>query len=209
MISLLIDSPAPDAGASAETRFGGQPSAPEGVLNWPTCKSCEGNMQFLGQLKISNQDSADSLLLLFMCQNDPGLCEEWDADAGGNAVVSVGCEALRLVEPPEAGVVVRPVLHGAKIEHVDGESYDEARDDWCDSTGLNGREILGQVGGSPSWIQGEEVPSCSSCDTEMSFVAQLEEGPDWETAMNFGSGGCAYVYRCNCDAHQAKLLWQC
>ncbi len=209
MISLLINNPVADADASDETRFGGQPAAPEGFLEWPTCTTCKGNMQFLCQLQTQSQSCSNSLLLLFMCQNDPGLCAEWDADAGGNKVVAVGCESLKLVEPPEVGEVVRPLRHGAKIKRIGSESYDSAREDWSNSAGINMREVLGQMGGSPSWIQGEEVPSCNSCGSQMSFVAQLEEGPDWKTAMNFGGGGCAYVYRCNCDTNQAKLFWQC
>ncbi|MEM4987355.1 DUF4272 domain-containing protein [Collimonas sp. H4R21] len=55
----------------------------------------------------------------------------------------------------------------------------------------------------------ERIPVCDSCNNPMSFVAQLEQGPDWTTAMNFGGGGCAYVYRCTCRTHQAKMLWQC
>ncbi len=209
MISLLINTPVSDTGVSDENRFGGQPSAPEGLLKWPTCTTCHGNMQFLGQLRSRSQGGGDILLLLFMCQNDPGLCDEWDADAGGNQVISVGCESLKLVEPPKAGEVIRPLRHGAKIEHVNSDSYDSAREEWSSTTDQSMREVLGQVGGSPSWIQGEEIPSCNLCDSPMSFVAQLEEGPDWKTAMNFGGGGSAYVYRCNCDTNQTKLFWQC
>jgi hypothetical protein len=41
----------------------------------------------------------------------------------------------------------------------------------------------------------------------MRFVAQLEQGPDSASEMNFG-GGCAYVFDCGCGAHAAKMLWQ-
>jgi len=88
------------------------------------------------------------------------------------------------------------------------DDYDEARDAWCESNGTGGRKILGQVGGEPAWIQGDEQPACDACDAPMDFVAQLEEGPDAGTAMNFG-GRCAYVYRCTCGAGQPKMLWQC
>ena len=43
----------------------------------------------------------------------------------------------------------------------------------------------------------------------MRFLAQLEEGPDWRTEMNFGGGGCGYVFDCTCRSGSAKLLWQC
>ena len=211
MISLLVSTPNPDSGASGETRFGGRPSAPESSCDWPTCATCHGNMQFLGQVQVQRQDGSNSLLLLFMCQNDPGLCDEWDANTGGNRVISIVSQSLKLVEPPKDGDVIRPTLYGATIVDVDvdSENYDEAREKWASSTGQSAREVIGQIGGHPSWIQGEEVPSCDSCNLPMSFVAQLEEGPDWKTAMNFGGGGCAYVFQCNCETHRSKMLWQC
>ncbi len=208
MVSLLIDTPAAGDGATDTTRFGGKPSAPPGPFAWPVCRSCEGHMQFLGQLRVPREAESDSLLLLFMCQNDPGLCDEWEADGGGNRVIAVDCGPLALVEPPATGAVSRSVLHGARIDAMEGDDYDEARDAWTDASGTGGREILGQLGGEPAWLQGEEVPACDACAAPMSFVAQLEEGPAYDTAMNFG-GGCAYVYRCRCDRHQAKMLWQC
>jgi len=158
---------------------------------------------------MQNEERSDSLLLLFMCQNDPGSCEEWDPNAGGNRVITVPCESLKLVEPPESGEVVRDTLYGAMTVDVNTDDYDEAREKWASSSGESTRQVLGQLGEHPAWIQGEEVPCCDSCSRPMSFVAQLEEGPDWKTAMNFGGGGCAYVYRCNCETHQAKMLWQC
>lgn len=209
MISLLINSQISASDVSCETRFGGRPSVPESSFAWPTCTACQGNMQFLGQLRVQNLDSNDSLLLLFMCQNDPGSCDEWDPNAGGNRVIHVPCQSLKLAEPPEGGDVVRATLYGASTVHVDSDDYDEAREKWASSSGESPRQVLGQVGEHPAWVQGEEVPYCDSCALPMSFVAQLEEGPDWKTAMNFGGGGCAYVYQCDCETHQAKMLWQC
>lgn len=207
-VSLLISTPAAAEQKANGIWFGGKPNAPEGPFEWPTCASCDGHMQFLGQIPVETQQGDASLLLLFMCQNDPGLCHEWDADAGGNAVIVVPAQSLELVDPPEEGETIRPVRYGAAVVKVEGENYDEAREDWAASTGANVRNVLGQIGGSPAWLQGEEVPSCDSCNAPMSFVAQLEEGPDHETAMNFGGGGCAYIYHCRRDKDQAKMLWQ-
>ena len=81
MTTLMIGLPETGEQATEQTMFGGMPSAPAGQLDWPTCTCCSGNMQFQGQLR----NEADStLLLVFMCQNDPGACEEWDANEGGN-----------------------------------------------------------------------------------------------------------------------------
>lgn len=205
MTHLLIHVPDNDPAASTETKFGGRPSAPAGELSWPVCKSCDGHMQFLGQLRV---DYSDELLLLFMCQNDPGGCSEWDPDEGANAVV-VPAVGLALVEPPAEGDVVRPTRHGAATATVAGDDYEEARVAWASGHGVSPRQVLGQLGGAPSWLQGEEVPNCDGCEQPMPFAAQLEQGPDWKTEMNFGGGGSAYVFRCACAKGGAKMLWQC
>jgi uncharacterized protein YecT (DUF1311 family) len=55
-------------------------------------------MQFLGQLRLKNQFDGEPLLLLFMCQNNPSLCDEWDANADGNKVVSVAVDLSNLID---------------------------------------------------------------------------------------------------------------
>lgn len=165
-------------------------------------------MQFLGQIR-TRGIFGDRLLLMFMCQNQPGLCDEWDANAGGNAVLVVSSEDLTLVAAPGTGETTRKTRHGAVVTPTDADSYDRARESWSSHTGKGGHQILGQLGGQPEWIQGDETPGCDQCGQGMRFVAQLEEGPDHQTAMNFGGGGCAYLFQCqHCEA-SAKLLWQC
>lgn len=163
-------------------------------------------MQFLGQLRPSE---SERLLLLFMCQNEPGLCDEWDPNGGGNKVLSVAADNLELVLPPTQGEVIRPTRYGAKLIEQPEPDYDSARSAWAANNGISPREILGQIGGIPAWIQSEEIPICASCGKSMQFVAQLEQGPDWKTEMNFGGGGCAYVFCCSCNPDNAKMLWQC
>lgn len=58
---------APDA---PRMRMGGIPLAPEG-FEWPTCRTCEGAMQFLAHLPFDT-----GTISVFFCQNDPGLCDE-------------------------------------------------------------------------------------------------------------------------------------
>ncbi|GAA5138512.1 hypothetical protein GCM10023339_79590 [Alloalcanivorax gelatiniphagus] len=55
-----------------------------------------------------------------------------------------------------------------------------------------------QLFGEPLWLQAEEVPDCDRCGRAMEFLAQLaqlEQGPDWRTEMNFGGGGVAYLFQ--------------
>ncbi len=204
-IRLLLDAPAP-APDALEHRFGGAPLVPaDGGVEWPTCETCQGAMQFLGQLRLEG----DRLLLLFMCQNDPGMCDEWDAEAGGNAALIVSTEGtLEPLPPPAEGEHTLGATWGAREATVTVDAaeieefmtaYDVARDR------QEGRAVLGALGGDPAWVQGDETPSCEHCASPMTLAAQLEEGPNMETCMNFG-GGVAFAFTCGCG--RAKLLWQ-
>ena len=160
-------------------------------------------MMFLGQIR---QPNADRLLVVFMCGNDPGMCDEWDADAGGNAVIAVATDGLRLADVPAQGEAVRP-RYGAEIEAIAAKDYDAARSRWAEAHDGRQREVLGQLGGVPSWLQGDETPACTACSKPMTLAAQLETGPDYATEMNFG-GGCGYVFDCGCAEGKPKFLWQ-
>src|SRR5579871_5778072 len=209
MIRLLLNADAPPSMAPV-TRFGGLPLIPgDSNFQWPRCSGCGVHMQFLGQIALEDHD-AKRLVLLFMCQNDPGSCDDWNANSGGNrAMVVMPDRAPSLAEIPQDGLAVRETAHGAHLEEVDSESYGDARKQWAQRNNCSPLQILGQFDGEPSWIQADETPTCDICGKRMQFLAQLEEGPDYKTAMNFGGGGCAYVFRCSCTQHTAKFLWQC
>ncbi|WP_338845073.1 hypothetical protein V8J88_15375 [Massilia sp. W12] len=204
MSTLLIHQPDAEQTVTAQTVFGGRPSAAASSFVWPQCSSCEGNMQFLGQIR----SSPEELLLLFMCQNEPGGCAEWDADEGANRVLAVSPDDLQLITPPEEGETVLALRYGAQLVEADLAHYDQARMAWAAEHAALPREVLGQLGGQPLWLQGDATPQCDACEQPMQFVAQLEQGPDPDVEMNFG-GGCAYVFRCACQKGGAKMLWQC
>jgi len=164
-------------------------------------------MQFLG--RIFSGVTEQKIVLLFMCQNEPGLCEEWDADAGGNTALVMQASSLRSVSPSQDGDTLRPCRYGADIVDVDAPDYEAAREIWAKQAGRPIRHVLGQAAGSPSWLQGDETPTCECCREPMQLVAQLEQGPDWETEMNFGGGGVAYAFACAAGKPTAKFLWQC
>lgn len=185
--------------ATDKTVVGGRPSAPGGTLAWPTCSQCGHPMQFLAQLRVYEPDR---LMLLFMCQKDPGMCDEWSALLGANTVLMVATHDLALVEPPVGEATTRDERYSIQLHDVD-EPYPELVAE-VDAP----EHILGSLGGEPAWIQDDETPQCAECETTMDFVAQLEEGPNFDSAMNFGGGGLAFVFRCPaCD--RGAFCWQC
>jgi hypothetical protein len=167
-------------------------------------------MQFVAQVSLADADPGDAgdagLLSIFMCQNDPGLCDEWDPVAGGNRAFVFGPDATELHGVPDEGVTLLDEASAVSFEQADGGDYLQAREDWAGKSGRPVREVLGHVGGQPAWLQTDETPMCRTCDEPMLFVVQLEEGHDHRTSANFG-GGCGYGFRCRlCNG--AAFLWQ-
>jgi hypothetical protein len=148
------------------------------------------------------------VLSIFMCQNDPGLCGDWDPASGGNRALLFPRGGLAPTPVPAEGNTLLPEACGIDYVMIDADTYEEARGHWSEKSGRPLREVLGQLGGAPSWLQAEETPSCPSCAQPMGFVAQFEEGHDHSTAANFGGGGCGYAFACE-PCGQGAFLWQC
>ncbi|GAA2790986.1 hypothetical protein GCM10010505_18270 [Kitasatospora aburaviensis] len=111
-------------------------------------------------------------------------------------------------EDDDEGVLLLGATRAVGLDQEGDPDYGRARAAWAARTGNATSAVLGQLGGRPDWLQFDETPSCSSCARPMSFVAQLQEGPDPITAMNFGGGGRAYAFVCEPCAG-AAFLWQC
>ncbi|MFS4092494.1 DUF1963 domain-containing protein [Streptomyces sp. AF1A] len=208
----MIDA-GPVASAAQATRTGGVPLAPAGTP-WPCCTSCKGPMQFLAQVVLDDLGGGiegRGILVLFACQNDPGMCSDWEPDSGGNRALLFPADGLQPLPQPD-GVDEDRLLLGSvravSLVHVDEPDYDKACEEWSAGNDHSASSVLGQLGGSPAWIQGDETPSCPSCATLMPLIVQLEEGPDHSTAMNFGGCGGAYAFACE-PCGRAKFLWQC
>ncbi|MYW13164.1 hypothetical protein GT034_33170 [Streptomyces sp. SID2563] len=194
-----------DGTAAADSdvpRTGGVPLAPAG-FTWPVC-GCGGPLRFFAHLPVE-----DGVLSVFVCQNDPGACEFWAAGSGANRVHLFPREGLRPVAVPETGVTVLPVVSAIRTqvvtvdpedcdEDADPDAYDLGRQGWRREPGERfgkQREVLGSLGGSPSYLEDDRVPACPSCSVAMEFAAHLEEGITWEAAMNLG-GQLGYVFVC-------------
>jgi hypothetical protein len=172
-----------------KTSFGGFPVKDRDMIfEWPKC-DCGAELQYQGKIK------TDLGFEMIFMQN----CDDW----GSNKVVIVDSENLEFVHPEEKQMALRKTQYGAKIVTLDADNYNMARECYP----IRRRDILGQISGSPAWLQDEETPKCDCCGENMRFVAQLEEGPDYETAMNFG-GGCGYLFDC-VVGKTAKFITQC
>ncbi|MDQ8703197.1 hypothetical protein RCO28_11965 [Streptomyces sp. LHD-70] len=175
----------PTASDSTVPRTGGTPLVPEGFV-WPVCGECAGAMQFLAQLPFQ-----DGVIAAFFCQNDPGMCDDWDARGGANRAFVFTGELAPAAVPAEGETLLGAVtaLRPAKTPAEDIPA-------------------LGRLGGEPEWIQGDGTPDCPSCHAPMTFTASLEEGHHHRTAANFGGGGRSYVFGC-APCGEAAFLWQC
>ncbi|MFI6941810.1 hypothetical protein ACIBI4_21265 [Streptomyces sp. NPDC050418] len=210
---MIHDGTAP-AGADVP-RTGGIPLAPAGFA-WPVCgSSCGEPLQFFAHLPVE-----DGVLSVFVCQNDPGACEFWDAESGANRVYLFPRDGLRPVPVPEKGLTLLPVTSAIRThlvtvgpEEIDPaeeaapDAYDLARSGWRREPGERfgkQREVLGSLGGSPSYLEDDRVPGCPSCSGAMEFAAHLEEGLDSRAAMNLG-GQLGYVFVCRACREGAFL----
>ncbi|MGW1711432.1 DUF1963 domain-containing protein [Streptomyces sp. NPDC002206] len=208
----MIDAGPVDTAAQV-TRTGGVPLAPSGTV-WPCCAECSGPMQFLAQVVLDDLgDGAEGrgILAMFACQNDPGMCGDWEPDSGGNQAFLFPAEDLvPLPQPADADETLLQLgsVRTVSLVQVDESDYDLAGEEWASREDRPASSVLGQLGGTPAWIQNDETPACPSCASPMPLIVQLEEGPDHSTAMNFGGCGGAYAFACEpCGC--AKFLWQC
>jgi hypothetical protein len=185
------------------TKMGGKPLAPPNT-QWVSCRVCGAWMQFLGQIDleataIKEVCKRKQLLLIFMCSNNPGLCDEWDADLGGNAAILVSKTNLASLEPPcdKEEFLSEEIL-------LTLDECDDSADTYCDILNQSQNQICGKIGGEPLWIQDDETPICS-CGARMTFVFQLE----YSAEVQFGDSGSGYGFVCSVCQQGAKFLWQC
>jgi hypothetical protein len=156
-------------------------------------------MQFIAQVRLRDAGIRDGLLLLFECQNDPGLCEEWDPNSGGNCAMLVPLAPLALLNPPP-GPTLLDGMDGVRLFRFDDpETYSEA------AARFHRKDVLGQAGGHPEWVQFDETPFC--CGQSMQLVVQLE--CNGGGGINFGDAGTGYAFFCLACGKNARFLWQC
>jgi hypothetical protein len=198
-----------DPEAPSDATVGGLPLA-NANTKWPCCSSCSGPMQFLAQLPLDSIDEAtghqDQALLLFQCQNNPGMCDEWDPNAGGNSALLVENSPRVALQVPKGETLLSAESRLRRVSYQPVRSQNTDDDSYCEAVDAAASQVVGKLGGVPLWIQADETPNCQ-CGAPMVFVAQLEERGGG--GMNFGGGGAGYAFVCPSCRDQAKFLWQC
>ena len=190
-VTLLMIYDGEPAAEARVSRTGGIPFVtPEFV--WPTCAACKGAMQFIAQLLPDDVPGLEKALLIFMCQNDPGMCDDWNPRSGANKAYLFEADGLRLAEVPAQGETMLGAVSGMRLADDAGE------EDY----------VLGKIGGKPDWIQADETPGCRKCSDYMDFYAQFDQGREFSTAINFGGDGLGYAFVC-ATCHEAAFVWQC
>ena len=141
------------AGAAADddaeiTRTGGIPLVPA-EFNWPLCRACQGPMQFLAQVMSGDRGMGEqrAVLSVFTCQNDPGLCDEWDAAAGGNQALIFPADGLVPAVVPAGPATLLGEVSAVQYVTVN-ENYDQARRTWAGREGRSVSDVLGRPAAS-------------------------------------------------------------
>ncbi|MBN3880621.1 MULTISPECIES: DUF1963 domain-containing protein [unclassified Nostoc] len=185
------------------TKMGGNPLAPPNT-QWVGCTVCGGWMQFIGQIDLEETAIKEvcerkQLLLIFMCTNNPGMCDEWDADLGGNAGILVDKTNLTSLEAPcdKEEFLLEETL-------LTLDECNDSADTYCQFFNQSQNQVCGKIGGEPLWIQTDETPICS-CGARMTFVVQLEHSAE----VQFGDAGAGYGFVCLVCQQRAKFLFQC
>ncbi|CAM5227993.1 hypothetical protein SMICM304S_11176 [Streptomyces microflavus] len=173
-------------GTTGETapglRTGGIPLVPVGFLG--PVRHLRGRDAVPGELPVD-----EGTVAVFICANDPGLCEEWDPFDGGNRAYlfpSAVSGGLVPATVPAEGETRLGAVSAVKTVTVEEDTYDDARSAYAELCG-RGRAVLGSLGGEPDWYYADRVPNCPECEKPMAFVAHLEEGNETATAANYGA----------------------
>ena len=203
------------------TKIGGAPVFFQ-QTEWPLCRECSQPLQFLAQFRLDQPlplARRYQMAYVFMCAE----CNStYDPESGTNAVLLQSEDTDTFVEPGlnpllefTAELVYReePVLD----EGMEPETWDRLAARVSEET---------KIGGTPRWVQFEEIPACPQCSGRTNYTAQINEllidpaqqvvtrmwdEPAQQIILEFGDAGRSYIFLCakECAPRGAAFLWQC
>ena len=164
-------------------KFGGLPWGLP-TERWPLCGECGLPLSHLFTLKHDARHldlgKTGRILLAFMCNHDPGMCETWDMNSGANAVLILEETELRtgLTEAPDGGAQTETeafITAWRENEDVVPEADEAAFFDDAAHSALRYevRDAIyrtTKLGGLPLWIQFPEGPPVPA----FRFVGQFD-----------------------------------
>jgi hypothetical protein len=133
------------------------------------------------------------------------MCDDWDANAGGNAELLVPSTSRVPLRAPKGETLLPGESRLRRASYLAVQAQNTDDDDYCEAVDAPASQVVGKLGGVPLWIQADETPTCE-CGSPMSFIAQLEcRGGG---GINFGDCGAGYAFGCPSCRDRAKFLWQ-
>jgi hypothetical protein len=202
------------------THFGGAPYARPGE-EWPLCQVCHQPLSFIFQVNTieGHHDLPPELGLvsLYYCWD----CrpQGYEEDLSGAWLARLHRRvsphfyyALSIPEPEPRSVhpcsvnfqphkslpdweglsVWAPQIFDLSASQNLGEPwapYDNAAAHF-----LGEPEFTSALGGYPQWLQGEDTPTCPTCERNMVLLVQLDS--ERTAGLDWGSSGCLYLFFC-------------
>jgi hypothetical protein len=215
-------------------KYGGLPwGIPQ--KEWPHCVECGATMSHVATLKHDserlNLGKDGRVVLIFMCEENPGMCETWDTNSGANTVIFLDESQLypKITLPPTPNTVVLPearvLAWEQKEDSVKEEDYplyfnnsdyfalgkQENEDDEEEEDDSMSPDSGFKLGSVPCWVQGaEEGP-----EEPFRFVAQLSpivkaSDTDQLEVATYGDYGLAYLFVLpDTEKPEGAFFWQC
>lgn len=209
------------------TKIGGSPVGLP-ASQWPRCKRCGREMDFLVQLDLQSPVKVSENFrfgYVFFCNgfyDEPNgaQCPSWDAQAGSNCV--------RLVTDPDPNqrIYGRGVIQydefalQLRLRHepvVDTEDFSLPNDVFREREGKedirSNTSCTIKIGGTPVFLQTPESLECPECGGRMQFIAQIGselENPGWGGYSFNLAGGELFVFMCakECSASGVAMYLQ-
>lgn len=173
--------------------------------NHPVCCDCGEEMIHIVTMDTKGQLQQHGSLSAYMCGNEDGSCQTFEPLFGTNQVILNKVKSKEL----QARWIQSPSENQDNDEYTevmpDKISYEEVFEIDLESEDADDLLIHNKCGGHVTWYQGDQTPTCPTCQKEMKFVAQFSE---FDEALNFGGDGVAYIFVCP-DEHEGAILWQC
>jgi hypothetical protein len=201
------------------TKFGGQPVWLSGPA-LPLSRRTRKPMTFIGQISIPQSwhgDQALRMAYIFMTGGgfDNAAMETWDPAEGETAVIVQRGTGIAAATPYPDTLRRWNDESGGRREVAAEYAVDETAVDEppymsqteTDALSEPDRQRLvepwrgNKIGGSPYWVQGEQLPY-----QPWRLLLQLEDGT-YPFALNLGTG-VGYVFL-DAECDEGQLLWQC